>query len=1272
MRSLVVVTDSTHPSHPTLARPRLHLYSMQMLTHGAIMLYIIFFLLGAYFTNGVRHGSYPEPRDAIVKNVTAMIVDATKVHRATAFHYGTSYAEHAAVEDAIEHSRVIQHLYIPSHNTFPGSNFSNRFRLRCPGWTCNSTQTPCIPLEHQRSPNHLESSNEALWWKMFKSQFEARLQRSQGNGTYGGLNILLHPQSDRIISPDCHLAFDSGKTLRLQEESDRKSLLHYESRFVLFLDDRSSDDDTYENGSTEKRMKHSRITLSKNKTMSLVEARSWLPSKTNPCYHQIIDLTNCVKDQQDIRKCSSKKESLAKCETINQIESKTYDTKNHRHGHSEKSKGTDWQQNSFSFRSCAGLSKGCPSSGGAPPGELAGKMQLPPPPKDKSGPSPAGPDTTDSAGLIVMCIDHTTMGSLVPQTVDHFANKAQQEWPRVLTVSLIDGIPSNGNVDGAGGAGQPSNGDGPGEYSFREMRQQSTTRARMMHMIKTRKQAPQVKYKPPKAKVPKDAITQAKETVEKTSNMVEEKTMELKNIIRDTRKVRSEAQKALADAKIQAKKAALEKDVETRELETKKAKDMEQNAIVKLDLVATMNDEIIKASKRSHEAAERAAAAKIHLRNLLREQAEKKEMKKHFKKENASIVPTYRGITGEVNHTEHADTTLRIHDHIGTLRNALVTSLTLVKVFTEMALADLNFGEYSKALQALSDAERSGVMSSRDVRATKMAALNAKYLQYIRPNASAPGDHNGNPIRLSYHYHAKDKPISMRFRSKSSLKRSLTKLLPIREYEEDHENVPGRFIPLPLLKRARVAAEKDNDSRYAVMDAIAAKSVLEELMSKCEKEKQLVEDANENMDNSLRVVAKALVDQHMLYEENGKMEEKGDGKNSTAIPPELVQNVKRVRIICESLLEEVKDICKITISDALMMAKLAWIKARIKNIDSARDHRHYERDMAKYVGSLYEDALASADDAVRQDEIETKNTTAIKHAIDREDDALRRDDLHYKVSRVKKYKPERPARKAPTPPPQSKEKKAKPSETKESPIVLSYKHKGKLYDDIDPISCKSPNCNPGIAELKAKTSFLETNQKARGRPHLLGIRTGLGALPKLITNELMHSMTTFFVKEVTEEFTYRMTPEIANSVLDSVKGETINYLATRLSKILDATLKRSLYFSVPATFNAVLPGQILDNSQNILTNILTRSITHALVPSLTYSLSNVRDLNKYSFDCSLTPTGPMCQKESRVLYSKVGMSNYYSAFFSDYYSDYYTDKRKLENLDPPHDGMQDE
>ena len=69
----------------------------------------------------------PRRRDAIFKNITAMIVDATKVHRVTSFQYGVSYAEQTAVEDAIEYSQIIQHLYIPLRNAVRGGNFSNKW-----------------------------------------------------------------------------------------------------------------------------------------------------------------------------------------------------------------------------------------------------------------------------------------------------------------------------------------------------------------------------------------------------------------------------------------------------------------------------------------------------------------------------------------------------------------------------------------------------------------------------------------------------------------------------------------------------------------------------------------------------------------------------------------------------------------------------------------------------------------------------------------------------------------------------------------------------------------------------------------------------------------------------------------------------------------------------------------------------------------------------------------------------------------------------------------
>ena len=204
--------EDTH-SIPRLSVPIL-LIRTDTDARSNMWLYAVFVFWAVCIVDGAERESNAQPLDAIFENVTAMIVDATKVHRATSFHYSLSYAEHAAVEDAIEYSQVIQHLYIPLNNAFSGSNFSNRFQIRCPGWACNSTETPCIPLEHQhgRSPHHLESSNEALWWKMFKSQFEEQTRSLRSNTTYDVINVLIHPQSNKIISSDCHLAFVSGRT----------------------------------------------------------------------------------------------------------------------------------------------------------------------------------------------------------------------------------------------------------------------------------------------------------------------------------------------------------------------------------------------------------------------------------------------------------------------------------------------------------------------------------------------------------------------------------------------------------------------------------------------------------------------------------------------------------------------------------------------------------------------------------------------------------------------------------------------------------------------------------------------------------------------------------------------------------------------------------------------------------------------------------------------------------------------------------------------------
>ena len=91
--------------------------------------------------------------------------------------------------------------------------------------------------------------------------------------------------------------FDRGEqTMPLISKMDVAGTNQEENRFVIFLDDNTKyskykKDDTHNN----KHRNNAKTYLSTHKynstKMSLVEANSWLPSKSNPCYHQIIDLT---------------------------------------------------------------------------------------------------------------------------------------------------------------------------------------------------------------------------------------------------------------------------------------------------------------------------------------------------------------------------------------------------------------------------------------------------------------------------------------------------------------------------------------------------------------------------------------------------------------------------------------------------------------------------------------------------------------------------------------------------------------------------------------------------------------------------------------------------------------------------------------------------------------------------------------------------------------------------------------------------------------------
>ena len=114
----------------------------------------------------------------------------------------------------------------------------------------------------------------------------------------------------------------------------------------------------------------------------------------------------------------------------------------------------------------------------------------------------------------------------------------------------------------------------------------------------------------------------------------------------------------------------------------------------------------------------------------------------------------------------------------------------------------------------------------------------------------------------------------------------------------------------------------------------------------------------------------------------------------------------------------------------------------------------------------------------------------------------------------------------------------------------------------------------------------------------------------------------------------------------SVSEALQSSLGDRLHRIIRAT--------VPANLRRVLPLLLARSSSIAFTRILTRSLTHALVPTLTLALSHDSHQTEWCRACFEHSNRNECEKcnyAPSVLY----YTNYYSTYYSDYYADYYGD-----------------
>ena len=191
--------------------------------------------------------------------------------------------------------------------------------------------------------------------------------------------------------------------------------------------------------------------------------------KSTPCDAVSIGYINCVKRHNSAGECLDHKRELMSCReqiglanpsgvaddsfeaqrSARQVSQKQYYNRDEDQN-KNKNKNKNIIKNDlpagFSFRACSTAGGGCPSGGGTPDGAIAEKLGVPARPTMMQ-PTPLGPDVSDAGGTLMMSVVQIVLGTGINTLIKKFALYSRKKVNPMLQLSLIDGIPSMGNME---------------------------------------------------------------------------------------------------------------------------------------------------------------------------------------------------------------------------------------------------------------------------------------------------------------------------------------------------------------------------------------------------------------------------------------------------------------------------------------------------------------------------------------------------------------------------------------------------------------------------------------------------------------------------------------------------------------------------------------------------------------------------------------------------------------------------------------------------------
>jgi hypothetical protein len=193
------------------------------------------------------------------------------------------------------------------------------------------------------------------------------------------------------------------------------------------------------------------------------------------------------------------------------------------------------------------------------------------------------------------------------------------------------------------------------------------------------------------------------------------------------------------------------------------------------------------------------------------------------------------------------------------------------------------------------------------------------------------------------------------------------------------------------------------------------------------------------------------------------------------------------------------------------------------------------------------------------------------------------------------------------------------------------------------------------------TSLLQTGvSRSTAREHYYGdAGSGFktcekGHFTRVITGELIHHLTTFFVGALSRQIPEHITGPIIGDVASKVEDHITEYVSARTATSLAAIEARVLEHTVPSTLASIAVQPVFEASEFALAHLVTRGVTHALVPTLVQTLAYGKHEETACWNCrNHGQQCDHCHHSHQQLVAAAHYSHYYESYFSDYYADYF-------------------